>query len=127
MLKADLMAQDTKVDIDFLNNDKYKELFCENQESIEKLMLEILGWRNNKQVAQKDKKRSKLCIFYTKDDVAELLGISDAQSYRIIQKLNEELRKKGYVTVAGRISKIYFHEKYYGLDKMVGEDTKGEW
>lgn len=126
-MKADLMAQDTKVDIDFWDNDKYKELFCENQQSMEKFMMETMGCRNDNQVAQRDKKRSKLCIFYTKDDVAELLGISDAQSYRIIQKLNEELRKKGYVTVAGRISKIYFHEKYYGLDKMVGDYTKGEW
>ncbi|NCI22118.1 transcriptional regulator [Clostridium botulinum] len=51
--------------------------------------------------------------FYKAKDVAQILDISVTQSYRIIKKLNEELDKKGYITIAGRIPKKYFEEKYY--------------
>ena len=29
-------------------------------------------------------------------------------------KLNEELRKTGCITIAGRIDRKFFHEKFYG-------------
>lgn len=53
-------------------------------------------------------------IFYTAQEVAELLGVSRGQAYKVIKNLNEQLAKKGYIVVSGKIPKKYFAEKYYG-------------
>ena len=49
--------------------------------------------------------------FIRVDDVARELGISKSHAYKIVRKLNTELKDMGYMTVAGRISKKYFIEK----------------
>ena len=51
----------------------------------------------------------------TVDEVAEILGCSKAHAYKIIRKLNEELNSKGYIVVAGKVSRQYFKEKFYGV------------
>ena len=45
------------------------------------------------------------------EEVAEELGVSKSYAYKIVRKLNAELKSMGYLTVAGRISKKYFLEK----------------
>lgn len=52
-------------------------------------------------------------LFYTADDVAELLTISRPTAYRIIRKLNDELAEKGFIIISGRVPKKYFDEKFY--------------
>lgn len=52
-------------------------------------------------------------VFYTADDVAELLTISRPTAYRIIRKLNDELAEKGFIIISGRVPKKYFDEKIY--------------
>ena len=49
--------------------------------------------------------------FMRVDDVARELGVSKSYAYKIIRKLNAELKEMGYLTVAGRVSKKYFLEK----------------
>ena len=39
------------------------------------------------------------------DEVAEELGISKPYAYKIIRRLNEELREKGMITIAGRVDR----------------------
>ncbi len=51
--------------------------------------------------------------FYTAEDVAKIMNVSTVTGYRIIKRLNDELKEKGYITVAGKISKRYFNEKVY--------------
>ena len=51
-------------------------------------------------------------------EVAEELGVSVPYAYKIVRQLNEELQKKGYLTVSGKVSRKYFHERFYGK----GED-----
>lgn len=51
--------------------------------------------------------------FLTARDVAEVMDISIATAYKIIQKLNEELKNQGYITVAGKVSRTYFEEKIH--------------
>lgn len=51
--------------------------------------------------------------FLNAHDVAEILNISKSSAYRIIRKLNEELKKSGKITVSGRISSKYFFENVY--------------
>ena len=55
------------------------------------------------------------CLFYTASDVSNFLGISRSRAYVVIRALNEELASKGYITIAGRIPKKFFAEKYYGM------------
>lgn len=56
-------------------------------------------------------------IFYTAIDISVMLGISKASAYSIIRRLNKELEEKGYIVLQGKISKAYFSEKWYGLNK----------
>ncbi len=45
------------------------------------------------------------------EDVAEVLGVSKSFAYKVMKKLNDELKAQGYVTIAGRVNKQYFMEK----------------
>lgn len=48
------------------------------------------------------------------DEVAERLGISRTSAYAVIKELNQELSAKGLMTIAGRVSKDYFEQRYFG-------------
>ena len=59
--------------------------------------------------------------FMRVDDVAQELGVSKSYAYKVVRKLNAELKEMGYLTVAGRISKKYFLEKIcYGEKERKG-------
>ena len=47
------------------------------------------------------------------NEVAEELGVSVPYAYKLIRELNKELRKTGCITIAGRIDRKFFHEKFY--------------
>ena len=49
--------------------------------------------------------------FLRVEDVADILCISKSHAYKIVQKLNNEMREKGYITIAGRVNKQFFLEK----------------
>jgi len=53
--------------------------------------------------------------YVTASEVSEFLGISVGLAYKMIRELNFELKKQGYLTVAGKVSKQYFNEKWYGM------------
>ena len=56
--------------------------------------------------------------FMKVDEVAQELGISKSYAYKIVQKLNVELKEKGFVTISGRVNKQYFMERTcYGATK----------
>ncbi len=48
-------------------------------------------------------------------DVSEYMGISIPMAYKIIRKLNDELRAQGFITVSGRINRRYFEHKVNGF------------
>ena len=52
-------------------------------------------------------------LFMRADEVAKELGVSRAYAYKLIKKLNEELRANGYLTISGRLNRAYFTEKVY--------------
>lgn len=54
--------------------------------------------------------------YITAKEVAIALGISVGKAYKIIRQLNDELKKEGYITVAGKCSLQYFKEKVYGFE-----------
>ena len=45
------------------------------------------------------------------NEVADTLGCSTNLAYKIIRQLNAELKKKGYITIAGRVPRNYFEER----------------
>ena len=49
-------------------------------------------------------------------EVAEELGVSVPYAYKIVKELNEELKKMGYKVISGKVSRKYFHERFYGKD-----------
>ena len=49
--------------------------------------------------------------FMRVEEVAQELGISKSYAYKIVRRLNEELKKKGYLTISGRVNREYFKEK----------------
>ena len=54
--------------------------------------------------------------FYTAADVSEYMGISIPMAYKIIRRVNDELRAQGYITVCGKINRKYFEQKIYGFE-----------
>lgn len=53
------------------------------------------------------------------DEVAEALSISTSHAYKIVRLLNKDLEAKGFITVAGRVSRRYFEEKFYGAQGVI--------
>ena len=49
--------------------------------------------------------------FIRADDVAQELNVSKPYAYKLIRKLNEELKAKGFITISGRVNKQYFLER----------------
>ena len=49
--------------------------------------------------------------FMRVEEVAQELGISKSYSYKIVQKLNKELKTKGFLTISGRVNRKYFMER----------------
>ena len=55
--------------------------------------------------------------FIKVDEVAQILGVSKSYAYKIVREMNNELKRRGFLTIAGRVSKQYFEEKFYGYRK----------
>ena len=55
--------------------------------------------------------------FIRADDVAQELSVSKPYAYKLIRKLNEELKEQGFITTAGRVNRQYFYERLYGAGK----------
>ena len=51
--------------------------------------------------------------FLNVKEVSETLEISISMAYKIMHSINIELQARGYITVAGRVSKDFFEEKVY--------------
>ncbi|MBQ7923188.1 MAG: DNA-binding protein [Clostridia bacterium] len=64
-------------------------------------------------------------IFMRVDEVAEELDVSVPYAYKLIRKMNEELKKTGCITIAGRIDRKFFYEKFYGTRENRKEEANG--
>lgn len=62
--------------------------------------------------------------FITAPEVAEAMGVSTGKAYVIIKALNKELKEQGYITIAGKVSRRYFSEKYYGFEGEASDDQR---
>jgi len=55
--------------------------------------------------------------FVMVDEVARDFKVSRGFAYKLIKQMNDELKAKGYLTVAGRVSRKYYIEKVYGYEE----------
>ena len=55
-------------------------------------------------------------LYLTANDVSEYMGISIPTAYKIIKKLNDELKQQGYITISGKINRGYFERKAFGMN-----------
>ena len=53
--------------------------------------------------------------FIRADDIAKDLDVSIPYAYKLIRQMNAELKAKGFMTVAGRVSRQFYEEKFYGV------------
>lgn len=60
--------------------------------------------------------------FLSAKEVAEIMGRSESFAHKYIFLLNEELEKKGYLTVKGRVVSTYFYERFFGKDSETKEN-----
>ncbi len=59
--------------------------------------------------------------FIRADEVAKELSVSVPYAYKLIRRLNDELKAQGYLTIAGRrVNRQYFHERFYGTGNESG-------
>ena len=52
-------------------------------------------------------------MFLRVADVEEILGVSESYAYKLIRKLNEEMKAMGFETIQGRIDTKFFYEHFY--------------
>ena len=62
-------------------------------------------------------------MFMRVEEVAEEMGVSVPYAYKLIRQLNKELKATGCITIAGRIDRKFFHEKFYSTKTT----TEGQW
>lgn len=55
-------------------------------------------------------------MFIKVEEVAEVLGVSKSYAYKLVQKLNRQMREEGYKgpVIRGRIDRTYFYQQFYG-------------
>lgn len=49
------------------------------------------------------------------DEIAKLLDVSKAFAYKVVRDLNNELKQRGYIIIAGKVSRRFFEESFYGF------------
>lgn len=59
--------------------------------------------------------------FIRVEEVAEELQVSVPYAYKIIRKLNNELKDKGFMTISGRVNRDYFYERFFGKTEKEGD------
>lgn len=62
-----------------------------------------------------ERKMTENKIYITASELADMLGISVGHAYKIIRRLNEELKKDGFLVIAGKIPRRYFEKRWYGF------------
>ena len=61
--------------------------------------------------------------FMRADEVAKELGISRSFAYKLIRQLNQELKERGFLTIAGRINRDYLKERLYTAESGVKQNV----
>lgn len=52
-------------------------------------------------------------MYVRASEVAEITGVSKAKAYKLIAKMNEELKSQNYIVISGRVPRKYLMERLY--------------
>ena len=52
-------------------------------------------------------------IFMDVTEVAEVLDVSESYAYKLIRKMNAELKENVFITIGGKINREFFEEHLY--------------
>lgn len=55
-------------------------------------------------------------------EVSELLDISNSYAYKVINRLNQELEKAGYLTIHGKVDSLYLNKRYFPCEDKIQSD-----
>ena len=55
-------------------------------------------------------------LYLNVHDVMALLDVSQSKAYQIIKELNNEMATKGYLTVSGKVNRLYLLERCYSQE-----------
>lgn len=75
----------------------------------------------NKNTGERDERMANQ--FMRADEVAKELGISRSYAYKLIRQLNQELKERGFLTIAGRINRDYLKERLYTAESGVKQNV----
>ena len=71
-------------------------------------------WANpRKEIAMENRK------MLNAKEVAEVLEISNSYAYKIIDQLNRELQKAGYLTIPGKVDSFYLRKRYFPSEEKI--------
>ena len=46
------------------------------------------------------------------------MGVSSGHAYKLIREMNAELKKQGYLTIAGKLPRAYLEKCLYGFSDV---------
>lgn len=52
---------------------------------------------------------------YNAKELGEVLGVSESKAYQFIRQMNDELRKRGFLVVRGKIPVAYVETRFFGV------------
>lgn len=53
--------------------------------------------------------------FTTPSEIAQELGVSKSYAYKVVRQLNEQLREQGFMVILGKVIRVYYEERFYGM------------
>lgn len=53
------------------------------------------------------------CSYITAPELAQVMGVSNGHAYKLIRAMNSELKKQGYLTIAGKLPRAYLEKCLY--------------
>lgn len=62
-------------------------------------------------------------IYITAAELAKVMGVSNGHAYKLIREMNAELKKQGYLTIAGKLPRAYLEKCLYGFSVAKGGAT----
>lgn len=57
---------------------------------------------------------------YNAKELGEVLGVSESKAYQFIRQMNEELKKKGFLVVRGKVPAAYVEQRFFGVKAQEG-------
>ena len=61
--------------------------------------------------------------FICVEELAQEISVSKPYAYKVVRRVNDEVKAKGFITISGRVNRQYFYERLYGAGNPQGDTT----